>query len=178
LPNRAVKAITGQSKSLSGQRPDSYQPRATPWVPMPFYSVAGQSRFRIGTSYGPITPRGHRQPTVAAGHESRFQRSGCSSADKPRALPWAGMKDAVGVTSRPVARSRCCPSGSSPPRPEGQLIRPLKRCGRRQVLKRWSILKPPSGTKLTTLAAAPSDFGFPLAFGFRISRSACHTHAR
>jgi hypothetical protein len=30
--------------------------------------------------------------------ESRFQRSGLFSAAKPKALPWAGMKDAVGVS--------------------------------------------------------------------------------
>ncbi len=35
--------------------------------------------------------------------ESRFQRS----ADKPRALPWAGMTDAVGVSSRPAAPHVC-----------------------------------------------------------------------
>jgi hypothetical protein len=33
-----------------------------------------------------------------ARHESRFQRSEWASAEKPRALPWAGMRDAVGVS--------------------------------------------------------------------------------
>ncbi len=42
-----------------------------------------------------------RCPTpIPRHHESRFQRSARSLADKPRALPWADMKDAVGVLHR------------------------------------------------------------------------------
>jgi hypothetical protein len=82
------------------------RPRATPWVSVQFYSAAGQSRFRIGTSYGPLGPI-NPNPDAASGpasvpqhNESRFQRSEGSLADKPRALPWAGMNDAVGVSIR------------------------------------------------------------------------------
>jgi len=44
-------------------------------------------------------------PTVSVlrSDESRFQRSEGSLADKPRALPWAGMNDAVGVSNGPAS---------------------------------------------------------------------------
>jgi hypothetical protein len=87
---------------LPGQRPDSYQPRATPWVSVRFYAAAGQRP----ASYGPLGPI-NSNPDAALGpvsapqhNESRFQRSEWSLADKPRALPWAGMNDAVGVSIR------------------------------------------------------------------------------
>jgi hypothetical protein len=82
------------------------RPGATPWVSARFYCAAGQSRFRIGTSYGPLGPI-NSNPDAASGpasvpqhNESRFQRSEGPFADKPRALPWAGMSDAVGVSIR------------------------------------------------------------------------------
>ena len=48
---------------------------------------------------------GHRQASIPQHYESRFQRWERSLADKPRALPWAGMNDAVGVSNRPACGS-------------------------------------------------------------------------
>ena len=40
-----------------------------------------------------------------ARHESRFQRSEWASAEKPRALPWADMNQAVGLARHHQVRS-------------------------------------------------------------------------
>ena len=97
-------AATVILRNCSGQRPDSYQPRATPWVSVGFCSVAGQRPASEG-ALGQTDPN----PDAASGpasiprhSESRFQRSAWSLAVKPRALPWAGMNDAVGVSNRPA----------------------------------------------------------------------------
>jgi hypothetical protein len=55
--------------------------------------------------WGRITSEDLRQASVPRRHESRFQRSEWYSADEPRALPWAGMEDAVGVPDRPAVPS-------------------------------------------------------------------------
>ena len=44
-----------------------------------------------------VPTRRRDQSSIPQDHESRFQRSEWSLADEPRALPWAGMNDAVGV---------------------------------------------------------------------------------
>ena len=56
-------------------------------------------------SVGPMLSNGHCQATIPQHRESRFQRSEWSLADKPRALPWAGMNDAVGVSNRSASGS-------------------------------------------------------------------------
>jgi len=67
-------------------------------------------------------PHAHRQASIPVHDESRFQRSERSLADEPRALPWAGMNDAVGVSNRPAVPPGCCLSGNLVVRPEGELI--------------------------------------------------------
>jgi hypothetical protein len=49
-----------------------------------------------------IPRRPRDQAPIPQDNESRFQRSEWSLADKPRALPWAGMNDAVGAPNRPA----------------------------------------------------------------------------
>jgi len=49
-----------------------------------------------------IPTRRRDQASIPQDNEPRFQRSEWSLADKPRALPWAGMNDAVGVPNRPA----------------------------------------------------------------------------
>jgi hypothetical protein len=51
---------------------------------------------------GQIPRRRRDQASIPQDNESRFQRSEWSLAEKPRALPWAGMNDAVGVPNRPA----------------------------------------------------------------------------
>jgi len=67
-------------------------------------------------------PHGHHQASIPVHDESRFQRSEWSLADKPRALPWAGMNDAVGVLNRPTVPAGCCLSGNLVVRPVAELI--------------------------------------------------------
>jgi hypothetical protein len=56
---------------------------------------------------------GHGQVSIPQHDGSRFQRSERSLAEKPRALPWAGMNDAVGVSNKPASGS--CLSGTANP---------------------------------------------------------------
>ena len=78
----------------------------------PVLFCAGQRPASWGST-APTNSNGHRQASIAERNESRFQRSQWSLADKPRALPWAGMNDAVGVSNRPASGS--CLSGTPNP---------------------------------------------------------------
>ena len=105
----------------SGQRPDSYQPRATPWVSVGFCSVAGQRPASQGAS-GQTRPNpdaASRPASIPRHNEPRFQRSAWSLPVKPRALPWAGMNDAVGVSNRPAVPPEQLPS-TAPPSARGR----------------------------------------------------------
>ncbi len=53
----------------------------------------------------------HRQASIHHHNELRFQRSEWSLANDPRALPWAGMNDAVGVSKRPAMSPGIKPQG-------------------------------------------------------------------
>ena len=115
---------------LSGQRPDLYQPRATPWVCVWFYPPAGQRP----ASYVPSVPIG-LNPDAASergwihrDYESRLQRSKWPLADKPRALPWAGMNDAFGVSDRPAGPPGCCLSGNCGPAPRRRADVMARKC--------------------------------------------------
>ena len=67
-------------------------------------------------------PHAHHQPSIPVHDESRLQRSEWSLTEKPRALPWAGMSDAVGVSNRPAVRPGGCLPGKLVACPEGGLI--------------------------------------------------------
>ena len=115
---------------LSGQRPDLYQPRATPWVCVWFYPPAGQRP----ASYVPSVPIGlnpdaaSERGSIHRDYESRLQRSKWPLADKPRALPWAGMNDAFGVSDRPAGPPGCCLSGNCGPAPRRRADVMARKC--------------------------------------------------
>ena len=91
LPTSSAVLMKGIScrPPPSGQGPASYQPRATPWVRVRLDSVAGQR-------------------PASSPNESHFQRWEWSLADQPRALPWAAMTDAIGVSNWPVPTKQFC----------------------------------------------------------------------
>ncbi len=62
------------------------------------------NRVAVEAAHHLCSPEAAPGPASVPEHnESRFQRSEGSLADKPRALPWAGMNDAVGVSNRPAS---------------------------------------------------------------------------
>jgi len=93
----------------------------------------------------------------------------------PSVQPWALLHNRVAVeTPRHLCSRRF--SLARVPERTADMMRPFSRpfgtySSRRPnpTLSRWAILKRPFGTGLTTLAAAPSGFGFRISFGFRPS---------
>ena len=78
--------------------------------------LAGQRPASPGAS-GHTHPDPHATSgpaSIPRHNESRFQRSAWTLAVKPRALPWAGMNDAVGVPNRPPVPPEQLPRKTSP----------------------------------------------------------------
>jgi len=114
-PGRRLARGPGRSGQGPAGKPGALKPSRQAGAPLG-PGLPAQGPPQTTRARGNCSAKGHRQASIHRHNESRFQRSEWSLANKPRALPWAGMNDAVGVSNRPAVPAgwlpvgECCPT--------------------------------------------------------------------